>query len=153
MTASGSAAALRGRHSPDRDQAPRSPGVVRRDIEPEDMARVLRAVLGLPPDDMAPGEAAATVGRSLPSLVRGVDAGGWVAWCLVGLGVFAEPHPTMRRVRIEPKRLAVALAMLRADGCISAAARALDISRKVLRDHLRDVGLYPWPSVDQARSR
>ncbi|MCA9705435.1 MAG: hypothetical protein KDK70_06295 [Myxococcales bacterium] len=102
-------------------------------------------MLGLPPDQPAPGELAATVRRFVPPLVRGLDAGAWIAWCLVGLAVFVDgPGPLTQRAQAEAKRLVVALAMLRSEGNLSAAARALGICRKVLRDHLRASGLYPW---------
>ena len=58
----------------------------------------------------------------------------------------------MSAAKTEAKRVAVALAMLRADGNISAAADALRISRKVLRENLRMAGLYPWPEPVRAGS-
>lgn len=122
-------------------------GIERRDVEPADVAEKLRGMLGLLSVQPAPGEAAASLGRSLPSLVQGLDAGGWIAWCLVGLILFGESFPPLAMVRRESKRFAVSLAMLRAQGNISAAARMLGTSRKVLRDNLQDAGLYPWPVI------
>ena len=116
-----------------------------RDVAPGDVARFLRAMLGLPPGQPAPGELAATVRRSMPAVVRGLDAGGWIAWCLAGMAVFTEgPRPLMSRVRAESKRLVVSVAMLRSAGNLSRAAKTLGTSRKVLRDNLRAAGLYPW---------
>ena len=120
-------------------------------MEPETLARLLRSLVGLAPDEPAPGEQAATLRRPMPAVIRGVDAGGWIAWCLVGPVVFGEPAPVMRRVRAESKRIVAALAMLHAAGSLSAAARELEMSRKVLRDHLRDAGLYPWPGAGPAQ--
>jgi hypothetical protein len=121
-------------------------GIERRDVEPADVATTLRGMLGLPPEQPAWGEAAASLRRSVPPLVHGLDAGGWIAWCLVGLVLFSEGFPALDTIRRESKRVAAALAMLRAGGSISAAAAMLTTSRKVLRENLRATGLYPWRS-------
>lgn len=92
---------------------------------------------------------AAFVSLPMPAVVRGVDTGGWITWCLAGLSVFTHDQPpVMRRVYTEAKRIAMSLAMLRSSGNITVAAQALGTSRRALRDGLRAVGLYPWPGVD-----
>lgn len=128
------------------------PNVERRDVEPQDLVRLMRAIVGMAPDDVAEGEEAVWIGGAIPALIREVDVGGWIAWCIAGLLVFAESGPTMSRFRTEAKRLAVALAMLRAKGKITVAAQALGVSRSVMRKHLRDVGLYPWPGTGAAHT-
>lgn len=80
-----------------------------------------------------------------------LDASGWLAWSLAGLRLFDGPDlPPLRDARDEARRLLVSLAMLRNRGTISRAAQALGTSRKVLRDHLRDAALYPWPGSPPA---
>ncbi len=113
-------------------------------MEPGEVAERLRGMLGLMPEQPADGEAAASLRRDLPPLVQGLDAGGWIAWCLVGLVLFGERFPALKTIRQESKRVAVALAMLRANGNVSAAAKMLQTPRKVLRENLRVGGLYPW---------
>lgn len=115
-----------------------------RDVEPDDVAERLRGMLGLAPEQPAPGEAAASYRRTLPPLVQSLDAGGWIAWCLVGLVVFGEGFPALAKIRRESKRVGLALALVRAQGCISVTARMLGASRKVVRDNLHALGLYPW---------
>ncbi|MEX1368115.1 MAG: hypothetical protein AB1Z98_33610 [Nannocystaceae bacterium] len=65
------------------------PEIVRRDIDSFDLALLLRGAVGLPLRESARGEAAASVGREIPAVVPGVDIGGWIAWALAGLVVFA----------------------------------------------------------------
>lgn len=115
-----------------------------RDVEVDAVASTLRAMLGLPPGEVAPGEEAAARRRPLPPTVRDLDAGGWIAWCLVGLVLLGDEPPQMAQVRVEAKRVVMALAMMRAGGNLSAAARSLGTSRRVLREGLTVVGLYPW---------
>jgi hypothetical protein len=115
-----------------------------RNVEPDDMAERLRCMLGLAPEQPAPGEAAASYQRPLPPLVRSLDTGGWIAWCLAGLVIFGEGSPTLATIRCESKRVALALAIVRTRGCISDAARMLGSSRKVVRENLAAVGLQPW---------
>lgn len=119
-------------------------GMAWRDVEVDAVASTLRAMLGLPPGEMAPGEEAAARRRPLPARVRDLDAGGWIAWCLVGLVLFGDEQTQMAQVRVEAKRVMMALAMMRAGGNLSAAARSLGTSRRVLREGLMVVGLYPW---------
>ncbi len=119
-------------------------GIELRDVEPGEVAEQLRGMLGLPPEQPAQGEAAAWLRRPMPAVVRELDAEGWIAWCLVGLVIFGEGFPALETIRLESKRVAAALAMLRARGNISAAAMMLKTSRKVLRENLRVGGLYPW---------
>jgi len=115
-----------------------------RDVEPDDVAEKLRGMLGLAPEQPAPGEAAASYRRTLPRLVQSLDAGGWIAWCLTGLVVYGEGSPTLATIRREAKRVGLALAIVRAHGGISPAARMLKTSRKVVRENLHKLGLYPW---------
>lgn len=124
---------------------PSAPGPVEpAGVSTADLAVSLRDALRLPPGECLPGELAATAQRSFPAVVRGLDAGGWIAWCLSGLVLFTGEVPSMKRARVEAKRTVAALAMIQTEGNISSAARILGISRKVLRDNLRAVGLYPW---------
>lgn len=122
------------------------PEPVLRDAVPAEIATFLRVVMGLSPTELAPGELAATLRRSMPSVVHGLDSGAWIAWCLSGLVLFAEGLPVMEWVRVESKRVVMALAMLHSGGNITAAAEALGTSRRALRESLRGVGLYPWQS-------
>ncbi len=81
---------------------------------------------------------------SSPALVRGLDVGGWLAWCLAGLDVFGGGMPTMRHAKTKARRVVAAIAMARAKGNITLASKALGISRRALRELLRATGLYPW---------
>ena len=131
-----------------REAAPPPPcDVEHRDVEPHEIAAMLRAMLGLDPEDAAPGERAASFGRPLPPLVTGLDAGAWIAWCLVGLVMFAGGLPSLGQARHEAKRVVIVLAMLRTRGCISAAGRLTDTTRKILRENLKRLALYPWRRV------
>lgn len=125
-------------------------GPVRRDIEPEELARLMRAMVGLDPHAATDGERVAWARRSTPTLLREVDVGGWMGWCMVGLVLFAELPPAMSRFHAETKRIAVALTMLRSKGSISASAGVLGLSRSVVRKYLRDLGLYPWHAATDA---
>lgn len=116
-------------------------------VRPADVAERLRGALGLSATHPTPGEAAATFGRTMPPVVHGLDADGWIAWCMVGLLLFGERFPSLAAVRRESKRFAVTLAMLRACGRIGAAARMLGATPKVLRDNLRAAGLYGGTST------
>jgi hypothetical protein len=118
--------------------------VEHRDVEPDEVAARLRTMLGLAPERPVPGEQAASFHRALPSLVTGLDAGAWIAWCMVGLALFSGGFPSLAMVRHETKRALLALVMLRTDGNVSSAGRITGTSRKVLRDGLKQVGLYPW---------
>jgi hypothetical protein len=97
--------------------------------------------------DPSPGSPAASYGRALPPLVQGLDAGAWIAWCLVGLTLFGERLPPLRLVRRESYRAVIVLALLRTRGNISAAARMLAMTPKVLRENLTRAGLLPWSSA------
>jgi hypothetical protein len=123
---------------------PGGPSIELRDVEPDDVAEKLRGMLGLAPEQPAPGEAAASYRRTLPPLVQSLDAGGWIAWCMAGLIVFGEGFPALAKIRRESKRVALALAIVRAHGGISSAARMLGTSRKVVRENLQTLGIYPW---------
>jgi hypothetical protein len=80
----------------------------------------------------------------MPPVVPRLATGGWIAWCLTGLPLFSEQFPTLKAARGESKRLVVVLAMLRAQGCISAASAMMGTARKILRDNLKQAGVYPW---------
>ena len=127
--------------------------VEHRDVEPDNIAAKLRGLLGLAPDEPAPGERAASFGRPLPPLVTGLDAGAWIAWCLVGLVMFAGGFPSLGQARHEAKRVVIVLAMLRTRGCISAAGRLTDTTRKILRENLKRLALYPWRRVAELREQ
>ena len=117
----------------------------RRNTSRRAVAMFLRAAMHLPLDETAPGELTATMGRPPADGVAGLDTGAWIAWCLVGLRLFAGPLPRMESVRAEAVRAAMVLAMHGADGDLTTAARVLGISRRALRQGLRTFGLYPWP--------
>jgi len=87
------------------------PTILRRDASPTDVARILRATLGLVPDEPAPGELAASIRRSLPAQVEALDLGAWLAWCLAGLPLFGGAFPELREIRSEATRVTMALAM------------------------------------------
>ncbi len=125
--------------------SPQDSRIERRDAEPQELARILRAVLGLSPDDPAHGELAASLGRPLPQLIRRINAGAWIAWCIAGLRLFEDPGADPRCFRFEADRLVVVLAMSRSGGNISVAAHGMGISRATLRNRLRQFDLYPWP--------
>lgn len=95
-------------------------------------------------------------GRLPEHLPDCVDATGWLAWALVGLHVFARPvdqdHsgsriPTIRAAGREARLVAIVVAMLRHRGNLSRAAKALETSRRALREHLKAEGLYPWHRI------
>lgn len=123
---------------------PGGPSIELRDVEPDDVAEKLRGMLGLAPEQPAPGEAAASYRLALPPIVQALDTGGWIAWCLVGLPLFGGGFPTLARIRAESKRVALVLAIVRGHGQISSAARMLSASRKVVRENLQALGIYPW---------
>jgi hypothetical protein len=105
----------------------------------------LRASLGLPPNEPHPEEDAATLGRALPDVVEDLDPGAWLAWAQAGLLLFSGGTiPSVRNATSAGRRVALALAMRRTAGNISASAKALQTSRKVMREQLRAEGLYPW---------
>lgn len=108
------------------------------------IATVLRAALGLAPDEPTSREQAATLGLVLPLSLDELDAGAWIAWSVAGLSLFSGRALTVRQAQAESKRIILALAMLEADGNISIAARTIGTSRRCLREGLRTFGLYPW---------
>ena len=119
-----------------------------RDASPTEMATILRAVVGLSPDEPMPGEWAASLGRSLPAVVRGVDIEGWIAWCLVGLVVFGDGGSSMRCAVGEARRLVAVLAMIRTGANVTHSAAGLGVSRRALRERLKVAGLHPWPGSE-----
>lgn len=131
---------------PEHGDAPRGSAI--RDVSHQDLARILRAALGLPPH--RPGLAEWVLGhqRHLPSLIRSVDVEAWLAWALAGLPLFAERLPSFRQARDAGTRVLLLVALARANGNISAVARSLQSSRKVVRDNMRRLGLHPWRRGD-----
>lgn len=117
-----------------------------RDTTPSEVATTLRSLLRLSPDRAAPGEHAAFHDRPIPLFIRDLDAGGWIAWCMAGLLIFNRDRSLLDHTRRESIRVVAGLAMVRSHGNISAAARMLGTTRKVLRDNLIRLGLYPWAS-------
>ncbi len=116
-----------------------------RDVSPTEMASLLRSMLGLDPHEQQPEERAADLRRQFPKYVNGVNSGAWIAWCLVGLALFAGLRlPTMRAVVATARRVIVALAMMQTGGNLSHAAVRLMVSRRALRQALKDYELYPW---------
>jgi hypothetical protein len=119
------------------------PARIRLDIPCTELLGSLRASLGLPPDEPHPDEDAGTVDRSLPDVLDGLDPGAWLAWAKAGLLLFSQGTlPTVRNAASTGRRVTLALAMERSCGNISASAKALGTSRKMVRDHLRAEGLY-----------
>lgn len=119
-------------------------------IPPTHLQESLRILLAHRATCPLPGEDAATMPHALPPTVT-VDPGAWIAWCLVGLRLFDGPHlPPYRVALAETRRVLLALAMLRHRGNLSRAAKALQLSRKIMREHLRVAGLYPWAPGDRS---
>ena len=122
-----------------------------RDVDPDVVAATLRRLLGLPPDEPAPGELAARFGEPVPPRVTELDAGAWIAWCMAGLPLFggglSTGMPSLGRACCTAKCLVLALAMLRTGGNLSGVHRLTGTSRKIIRDNLRRLGLYPWPAA------
>jgi len=123
--------------------------VALRDVAPDDIAGCLRSMLGLDPDQPAPGELAARLSRPVPLIVAGLDAGAWIAWCLAGLPLFTGRLPTTAAARGTVNRLLATLGMLRAKGRISRASRLIRTSRKMIRAYLVTSNLYPWEDAMQ----
>lgn len=88
------------------------------------------------------------MGRDVPSraapIVPSVDVDAWIAWVLAGAPLFSRTLPTVGEARDAATHVLIVIAFARAGGNASAAARALRSSRKVLRDLMRRLGLYPW---------
>lgn len=132
------------RPAEDRPTPPVERGIERRTAVLDEVAESLRAMLGLDPDEPVPCEQAASAGHPLPSVIAGLDAGAWIAWCLAGLPLFVGSLPSLRRVKAAAGHVLVALAMTKAEGNLSRASALTRTSRKVLRDNLRMLDLYPW---------
>lgn len=96
-----------------------------------------------------------------------LDGNAWLAWMNMGLALFATaetglgeqdegtkqaareapPVPALRVVVSGASEVAIVLAMVRYDGNLTYAARALGTSRRSLRQRLKTAGLYPWKDV------
>lgn len=122
-----------------------------RALSPAAAATILCAMLGLEPGLVGVGDVAAALGRTLPPIDQTLDSEGFIAWCLTGLVIFEGAPPSTRVAVHEAQRVVMVLAMLRTRGNITHAARALDTSRRRLRETLRSVGLYPWPGIVSGR--
>ncbi len=118
----------------------------RRDVDTTALAANLRSMLGLPHRDPAPGEGAAMCSHAIPSIVRELDVGGWIAWCLAGLLLFNGPLPPLRAFRRHCTRVPAVLAMMRAEGDIHRASRVLHVPPRDLRAILDAMRLWPWRS-------
>jgi len=121
-------------------------GIEHRDVDTADLAANLRSMLSLPHHVPAPGEAAAMCSHAIPSIVRELDVGGWIAWCLAGLPLFSGPLPPLRVFRRSCTHVPITLAMLRAEGDIHQASRVLHVRPRELRATLGAIGLWPWRS-------
>ncbi|MEX1367774.1 MAG: helix-turn-helix domain-containing protein, partial [Nannocystaceae bacterium] len=115
-----------------------------RDLDLHELAKLLRSVARLTPDRRSFGEWVAAYRRELPLVVPAVDVDAWIAWVLVGVPLFSTTLPTVKRTRDTATRVLLSIALARADGSLSAVARSLGSSRKVLRERMRRLGLYPW---------
>lgn len=80
----------------------------------------------------------------LSPVVDDVDVGALLAWIRLGTRLLGGEFPSLRTLRDEVTRMALALTMHRV-GSISEASRVLNSSRKVLRVNMHRTGLYPWP--------
>ncbi|MCA9712162.1 MAG: hypothetical protein KDK70_40370 [Myxococcales bacterium] len=134
-----------------------------RDIEPQRLMRLVRAVLEAHEDPRDGGSSS-----SAERVVLDVQA--WLAWVEAGLGLFGMRSgdgtwtgpvrpasarggpalPPLQSAVRTAQGVALVLAMLRHHGNLSHAAQALWVSRRTLRGHLRDAGLYPWPTEPTA---
>ena len=115
-------------------------------IEHDPVAPTLRAVVDLGTfEPRLRSGSAWTPQFELPDAAR-LDGQGWILWCLVGLGLFADRTtlPTARDCTTEAAGMLAGLAMHRFDGNITRAAEALKTSRRALRERLRVCGMYPW---------
>jgi hypothetical protein len=66
--------------------------IARHDVEPGHVASKLRGMLGLPPEEPAPDELAASSRHHLPPVVHGLDCGAWIAWSCASLVVILPPR-------------------------------------------------------------
>jgi len=119
-------------------------GLEFRDVATVDVARCLRSLLGLNPEEPTPEEVVARNGSPLPLNVAGVDVGPWIAWCLAGLPLFAGQLPPLGEAKATAYRLLTAVAVVRTRGNLSDAACLLGRSRKSIREYLRAFGIYEW---------
>ena len=118
-----------------------------RDVHLADLARVLRAAVGLSPDLAGLGERAAGYRRFLPGVVPQVDVDAWIGWTLAGVPLFVAGLPKLRQARSTTTHVLLVLALARTGGNLSAVGRMLGSSRKVLRENMQRLGLYPWPTT------
>lgn len=72
-----------------------------------------------------------------------VDVDAWVAWTLLGLELFStEQLPTVEEVATKSRYIILKAASVRFNGVITHMANALKMSRRRLRDCLKQGGLY-----------
>lgn len=95
-----------------------------------------------------------------------LDMDAWLVWAEVGLDLFVTPSPAedseeagekrhlpgvaalnLNTIVGEARRIAIVVAMVRARGNLSHAAKDLGTSRNALRGQLKAAGLYPWDRV------
>ncbi|MEX1367510.1 MAG: helix-turn-helix domain-containing protein [Nannocystaceae bacterium] len=121
---------------------PKGAPAARRTVSVATIRSALRTASGVNPFRAAPGEVVAFLGRQSPEAIERLDVGAWIAWSLCGLELFAGALPSSKHAASECRRIVLALAMHRTGGNISETARIVGSSRKVLREHLRRLGLY-----------
>ena len=126
---------------------PKAREVNLRDVHLADLAGFLRAAVGLPPDRIGLGERAAGYRRFLPGMVPQVDVDAWIGWTLAGVPLFVAGLPKLRQARDATTHVLLVLALARTGGNLSAVGRMLGSSRKVLRENMQRLGLYPWPTT------
>lgn len=96
-----------------------------RDLELENLARFLRASVGLDPYRPSGGEWAASYRLDVVPVVPAVDVDAWIAWSLAGVPLLSRGQlPEYQRARDVAGRLVLVLAMGRTGGSLSSAARA-----------------------------
>ncbi|MEX1368057.1 MAG: hypothetical protein AB1Z98_33315 [Nannocystaceae bacterium] len=118
--------------------------VIERDLDLGKLAKALRGLARLTPDRRSLGEWAATYRREPLAIVPSVDVDAWIAWVLAGVPLFSRTLPTVDEARDAATRVLVIIAFAREGGNASAVARSIRSTRKVLRDRMRRLGLYPW---------
>lgn len=111
----------------------------RRPVDIFELECVLRAALGLepPPDTSVDG---------VRFEVIDVDVRAWISWAIACLPAFAGGLPRLPEVAGLARGHLAAVAMRRARGNITRAAKLVRVnSRRSIREALDHVGLLPWP--------